>query len=155
VVVAAAPALWVFYAGWLILGLGMAAGLYDPAFASLGRLYGREARGPITLLTLWGGFASTVCWPLSAVMLEAFGWRGVALAYAAIHLFGTLPLVWFFIPRANRPRDTPADRPLPPARLQGTERMIFALIAAMLIMSGLIVVNITTHLLTCSCRRRA
>jgi hypothetical protein len=84
-VIAAAPALWVFWAGWLILGLGMAAGLYDPAFASLGRLYGAEARGAITLLTLWGGFASTVCWPLSAFMLDLWGWRGVAAAYAAIH----------------------------------------------------------------------
>ncbi len=145
-VIAAAPALWVFYLGWLLLGLGMGAGLYDPAFASLGRLYGREARGPITLLTLWGGFASTVCWPLSALMLEAFGWRGVAVAYAAIHLFGTMPLVWFFIPRANRPREAPTDKPLPPARLAGTERAIFALIAAMLVLSGLTVVNVTTYL---------
>jgi MFS family permease len=90
-VIAAAPALWVFWAGWLILGLGMAAGLYDPAFASLGRLYGQEARGAITLLTLWGGFASTVCWPLSAFMLDLWGWRGVAAAYAAITCLSRCP----------------------------------------------------------------
>ena len=69
-----------FWTGWLVLGFGMAAGLYDPAFASLGRLYGRDARSAITALTLWGGFASTVCWPLSTLLLDAWGWRGVAAA---------------------------------------------------------------------------
>lgn len=71
--IAAAPHLSVFWAGWTVLGFGMAAGLYDPAFATLGRLYGTGARSAITLLTLWGGFASTVCWPLSTLMLEAWG----------------------------------------------------------------------------------
>ena len=61
-----APTLPVYLAGWLLIGLGMGCGLYDPAFATLGRLYGAEARPAITTLTLWGGFASTVCWPLSA-----------------------------------------------------------------------------------------
>src|SRR5271170_3653434 len=45
---------------WLILGVGMAIGLYDPAFATLTRLYGREARAAITGITLIAGFASTV-----------------------------------------------------------------------------------------------
>ncbi len=60
VVIGAAPSLPVFLAGWALLGLGMGCGLYDPAFATLGRLYGAEARPAITTLTLWGGFASTV-----------------------------------------------------------------------------------------------
>jgi MFS family permease len=47
-------------AAWIVLGIGMAMGLYDPAFAALTRLYGREARGPITGITLIAGFASTV-----------------------------------------------------------------------------------------------
>jgi MFS family permease len=144
-VVAIAPAIWVFWAGWLILGLGMAAGLYDPAFASLGRLYGAEARSAITLLTLWGGFASTVCWPLSALMLDLWGWRGVAAAYAAIHLFVTLPLVLAAIPREGGGERTaaPAERTV---ALAGHERRVFALMAGMLVLNGLIVVNISTWL---------
>ena len=51
---------------WAVLGVGMAVGLYDPAFATLTGLYGRAARGPITGITLIAGFASTVGWPLSA-----------------------------------------------------------------------------------------
>ena len=51
---------------WLILGLGMGVGLYDTAFAALGRIYGLEARSAITGITLLAGFASTVGWPLTA-----------------------------------------------------------------------------------------
>jgi MFS family permease len=45
---------------WAVLGIGTAMGLYDPAFATLTGLYGRDARGPITGITLIAGFASTV-----------------------------------------------------------------------------------------------
>ncbi len=48
---------------WMVLGVAMAASLYDPAFATLGRIFGAGARSPITTLTLAGGFASTVSWP--------------------------------------------------------------------------------------------
>src|SRR6266513_2189089 len=56
-------------------------GLYDPAFATLTGLYGRAARGPITGITLIAGFASTVGWPLSALLEADFGWRGACLVW--------------------------------------------------------------------------
>jgi hypothetical protein len=87
-----APALPVYLAAWAVLGLGMGCGLYDAVFAALGRMYGHAARGPITNLTLFGGFASTVCWPLSAWLIEAFGWRGACFVYAAVHVCVSLPL---------------------------------------------------------------
>jgi MFS family permease len=59
-------ALPVYWLAWVLIGFGMGTGLYDAVFAALGRMYGSEARGPITSLTLFGGFAGTVCWPLSA-----------------------------------------------------------------------------------------
>jgi MFS family permease len=83
---AAAPTLPFYIAAWLIVGLGMGAGLYDAAFGTLGRLDGRDARAAITTLTLFGGFASTLCWPLSAFLVSTVGWRGACLAYAAIQL---------------------------------------------------------------------
>ena len=64
----------------------------DAVFAALGRIYGRGARGPITNLTLFGGFASTLCWPLSAFMIEQTNWRTACFIYAAIHLLVPLPL---------------------------------------------------------------
>jgi MFS family permease len=107
---ALAPNLAAYIAAWLVIGVGMGAGLYDAAFATLGRLYGHDARAAITTLTLFGGFASTVCWPLSAFMLSTIGWRGACLLYAAIQLAVALPLYLVIIPRGA---------PAPPAPVPG------------------------------------
>lgn len=85
---------------WVFLGIGMAIGLYDPAFATLTRLYGRGARAPITGITLIAGFASTVGWPASAWFEHAFGWRDACLIWAGLNLFAALPLNWLVIPPA-------------------------------------------------------
>lgn len=90
-----APSLPVYLIGWLLIGLGMGTGLYDAVFAALGRMYGADARGAIATLTLFGGFASTICWPLSAFMIEHLGWRLACFAYAAMHLCLMLPLQMF------------------------------------------------------------
>jgi MFS family permease len=87
-------------AAWLLLGIGMTTGLYDPAFATLTRLYGREARSAITGITLIAGFASTVGWPASAWFEHSFGWREACLIWAAVNLFIALPLNWLAIPPA-------------------------------------------------------
>ena len=93
-----------FVLSWLVIGVGMGAGLYDPAFSALTRLYGEGARRAITQLTLWGGFATTVCWPFTALLVERFGWRVTSLVYVAIHLFVLLPMYWFGLPReAEKP----------------------------------------------------
>ena len=76
---------------WLILGLGMGIGLYDTAFAALGRIYGLEARSAITGITLLAGFASTVGWPLTAWGASELGWRETCLAWAAAHIVVGLP----------------------------------------------------------------
>ncbi len=59
-----------YLAVWMVLGVAMAANLYDSAFATLGRIFGGAARRPITALTLAGGFASTVSWPTTHFLLE-------------------------------------------------------------------------------------
>ena len=102
---AVAPTLPLCIAAWLVMGLGMSAGLYDAAFSTLGRTYGQGARQHITTLTLFGGFASTVCWPLSAFFLEHLGWRGTCLAYAAIQLLFSLPVYVFALPREHQARN--------------------------------------------------
>lgn len=91
--------LWVYFAAWLLIGLGMAAGLYDAAFATLGRLFGLTARPLITGLTLFGGLASTVGWPVVAALEAGFGWRATCLVLAAVHLIIVLPLHLFLLPR--------------------------------------------------------
>ena len=83
---------------WLLLGVGMGAGLYDAAFGALGRIYGDAARRPITGITLLAGFASTVGWPLTALGLETIGWRNTCFAWALAHILIGLPLNYFMLP---------------------------------------------------------
>jgi MFS family permease len=103
VLLAMAQGLAMLALAWAVLGLGIAMGLYDAAFATLAGLYGRAARGPITGITLIAGFASTVGWPLSAAMEAALGWRGACLGWAALHLVLGLPLNRLLVPPAPPP----------------------------------------------------
>jgi MFS family permease len=79
-------------ASWLLIGCGMSAGLYEAAFSTLARIYGADARRAITGITLIAGFASTVCWPLSAWMDATIGWRAACWLWAFVHLAVCLPL---------------------------------------------------------------
>ncbi|MDB5415385.1 MAG: major facilitator superfamily permease [Rubritepida sp.] len=88
------------FAAWMVLGLAMSMGLYEAGFATLARLYGKGARSAITGITLLGGFASTVGWPLTAALEAEFGWRAACLGWIAIHLLIALPLN-LFLPRAE------------------------------------------------------
>jgi hypothetical protein len=125
----------------------MGAGLYDAAFATLGGYFGQEARRAITALTLWGGFASTVCWPISAFMVETLGWRGACFAYAALQLALAAPAHWFLLPRA------PVAAPLTaatPAADRGAGRAgpaAFLLLASMVTIGGAIASLFTVHLM--------
>ena len=130
------PTLPVYLLSWGLIGIGMGTGLYDAVFAALGRLYGSHARGPITNLTLFGGFASTICWPLSAFMIDHAGWRMACLIYAAIHLLVALPLQMSVVRRS--PARAPAtntqaeqDRAEAPERIDN-EGLIFTLVALVL-----------------------
>jgi predicted MFS family arabinose efflux permease len=100
------------YAAWALIGIAMGSGLYEAAFAALVRLYGYEARRPITGITMIAGLASTVGWPLTTLLEHLLGWRGACLAWAGLHLALGLPL------NASLPRFTAqADAQEPPGPL--------------------------------------
>src|SRR5712675_2101375 len=103
-----APNRAAYLAAWLLIGAAMAGSLYDPAFATLGRIFGAAARRPITVLTFMGGLASTASWPATHVLLETCGWRGTYLVYAALLALVAAPLHAFALPRT---RAKPAARP--------------------------------------------
>jgi MFS family permease len=88
--------------GWLVAGIAMAACLYDPAFATLFRVAGPSYRRAVTALTLFGGFASTVFWPLSQYLLETRGWRFAFGVHAALNACVCLPLHVVFVPSGER-----------------------------------------------------
>ncbi len=146
-----APALPIYLLSWVLIGIGMGTGLYDAVFAALGRMYGSEARGPITNLTLFGGFASTICWPLSAFMIDHAGWRSACFIYAALHLFLALPLqmsVVRALPDRKATKGAVADpRDATGASRMDNEMLIFGLLAVVLSIAAGIGSIVVVHLL--------
>lgn len=98
---------------------------YDAAFATLAVREPQDTRTAITRLTLIGGFASTLFWPLTGLLSEALGWRGTYLVYAGLHLGLALPLhLWIARSPARTEANALPDRkprpvfaPLAPARV--------------------------------------
>jgi MFS family permease len=86
------------FAAWVFLGIGMSMGLYEAAFATFTQAYGTDARAPITGLTLIGGLASTISWPLSAYVEYQFDWRTVCLMWVGLHILLAMPLNALFAP---------------------------------------------------------
>ena len=81
---------------WAVMGVGMRLTLYDAAFAALARAGGPRARRAMSQITLFGGLASTVMWPVGQALAGALGWRGALGVYALLalvmmFLFRTLP----------------------------------------------------------------
>jgi MFS family permease len=117
VILAAAQGIGGLVLAWTVLGFGIGMGLYDAAFATLSKLYGREARSAITGITLIAGFASTIGWPLSALLLHQFGWRAACLTWAGLNLLLAAPTNWLTIPNQSTPvAQAPAAAELSPAK---------------------------------------
>jgi len=145
------------FAAWCVLGLGMAMGLYDAAFATLVRLHAHAAREPITGITLIAGFASTVGWPLTAYVAEHFGWRASAFVWAALHLCVALPLNLSCIPSVSRSTQRPDGaapnmlQPAPdtssaPQRMRRHERRAFLLLALFAAFTSFVTSAMAAHL---------
>jgi predicted MFS family arabinose efflux permease len=104
--------LLMLWLAWLMLGIGMGLGLYDAAFATLGQLFGAEARGSITSITLMAGFASTIGWPVSAWGVGAIGWRDTCLAWAGAHILLGVPINSLLpLGQSTRPTTSIAQQP--------------------------------------------
>lgn len=98
---------------WTLLGVGMRLALYDAAFASLAVLGGAASKRAMSQITLFGGLASTVFWPLGRWLGDALGWRGALGVYAA------LLLVTAGLHLLTQPAGRPCARPVPAPAADG------------------------------------
>jgi MFS family permease len=138
-----------YLAVWVVLGIAMAASLYDSAFASLGRIFGVGARKPITALTLAGGFASTVSWPATHFLLEAVGWRGTYLVYAVLLACIAAPLHALALPRSRHEAELHAhkDDVPAPAKVLPPHGFTFILVASAFAIYAFVPSGLSAHLL--------
>src|SRR3954465_5260145 len=138
-----------YLASWWLLGAAMSSTLYDPAFATLTRIFGSSARRQITFVTFAGGFASTVGWPATHFLLEHLGWRGTYLTFAAVLVFIVAPLHAFALPRTVAVAPLPAASsstalPVAPMRPEGWP---FILLVAAFALHFFILSGVTSNLL--------
>ena len=136
-----------YFVVWMLLGAAMAASLYDPAFATLGRIFGAKARQPITVLTLAGGFASTVSWPATYALLQPLGWQGTYLVYAALLAFVAAPLHAFALPRTRATHDVAAAAGGASPPVRPTAGVAFVLVVAAFAAYSFVPSGLSAHLL--------
>src|SRR5688572_7128279 len=86
------PSIWMTYAVWAGLGLCMAAILYEPVFAIVGRAFGDadERLRAIATITVMGGLASTAFLPGTTFLVGRLGWQGATIALAMVIASTTL-----------------------------------------------------------------
>ncbi len=150
VAIAHAHSVMSLYAAWALAGVAMAMTLYDAAFATLSQHSGTSYRTALTALTLMGGLASTVFWPLSLKGLEWLGWRDTMSAFALLQIAICLPLHLAFVPRsvsailAGKTSDEYHNGTLPPH----LRRPAFIALGAAFALNGFIVSALTVHLIT-------
>lgn len=141
VLLALATGAWGMAAGWVVIGIAMAFGLYDVAFSTLAVLFGRGARGPITGITLIAGFASTIGWPLTAWIEDAWGWREACLTWAVLHIVLGISVY------ASLPRLRASALPQAPDAAGGeSPRNAIMLLAFVFAAQGVVNSGIGTHL---------
>lgn len=143
---AAAHGVAAYFAAWALLGVGMRLCLYDAAFASLARAAGPGARRPMSQITLFGGLASTVMWPVGHALSGWLGWRGAVLAYGALAL-ATVPL-YLALPRMRyaAPAAAPAQGSSGLARSAGERRLAGVLYAVIAMLTNFLAAGNAAHL---------
>jgi len=135
-----------YYAAWICLGVAMRLTLYDAAFAALARIGGSAARRPIAQITLLGGLASTVFWPLGHVLAELFGWRGALMAYAGFALL-TVPL-HLMLPPAPASRAPAAAGTAPASASRPPDTRAAALLYALIVtFAGVLNAGMSAHMI--------
>ncbi len=146
ILMASAQHLPLFLLAWVIIGIGMAAGLYDALFATLGTCYGAQARSAITGITLVSGFCTAITWPIAALLVNHLGWRGACLAYAAVLLLTIWPLYRHALPAPVIA--TQAPRPLQTAPAAPVNRALYGVLCALFTLGAVLMTAISIQLIT-------
>jgi MFS family permease len=125
--------------------------LYDAAFATLALRVPQGTRLAITRLTLIGGFASTLFWPLTGWLVELIGWRGCYMVFAGLHLAVALPLHGWIAARTRRAAAQPGfvpvhDKPDWPPIQAGHIPRAFWLLGASFALTGIVIAAFGVHM---------
>ena len=132
--------------GWLLIGVAMPMGLYDAAFSTLVSLYRNEARRSIVGVTLLGGFASSLSWPLTAALEAHFGWRAACASWALLHLTIGLAIHTWMLPRVPPMALHPQEPAVEPTQAAVPAVATMWILAGIFTCSGFVFASMATHL---------
>ncbi|MDP3407762.1 MFS transporter [Bosea sp. (in: a-proteobacteria)] len=142
-----------YLAAWVVIGIGHAFSLANVGSVTVAQLMGERTRRVIGLMMLATGLSSTVFWPLTAVLAEAYGWRATWVVFAALQIVIVLP-IYAMIPRlapVAGPSATPAassDSAADGGRVAVAQRRgAFWLVALVFSASGLVSWGLPLHLI--------
>ena len=80
------------YAVWALMGLALAATLYEPAFAAIIGWFSRHRDRALLTLTLAAGLASTIFVPIETALLARMDWRTTLVVLAVFLAVTTIPI---------------------------------------------------------------
>ncbi len=150
-VLGSSQSLWQMYAAWVLIGMSTAGTLYAPAFALITRLYPQDFRARITTLTLLGGLASTVFWPLLTWIVSQWGWRPACFVACALQWCVCAPIHWNKIPRLILPTASHSEHSAKTSAfiqgLDARDRRIIGLLVLYMTCESLVLSAIGAHLL--------
>ena len=137
--------LFIWYFGWTVIGLGMALGLFNAAFAALGRVFGQQAKTIIIRVTLISGFA-TLLWPVTTYLIQSVGWRTMLIFYAIPHLIIWGPLFFLNIPNwvPEHAETNASEQRVIPEKI----KLVFYLLATYAILRSIVGTAISVDILT-------
>jgi predicted MFS family arabinose efflux permease len=142
-----------YLASWFVIGIGHAMSLANVGNVAVAQLMGERTRRVIGLMMLVTGLSSSLFWPLTAILMDAFGWRATLLVFAAMQLFIVLP-IYAAVPRFHGHPAPAAAGTAPASSLEtgrvepGKRRMAFWLTAFAFSASGLVSWGLPLHLIS-------
>jgi MFS family permease len=144
------PGVLALYVVWASLGVCMALTLYEPAFVVVGRAHRDPAARlrALAAVTLVGGLASTVFFPLTGLSVAAIGWRGAVLMLAAVLVastWATRVAVFRHMPAVPNPPTVEHASGIVPDR--GTSSQRFLIITLIFALASLAGAAFTTNLI--------
>lgn len=139
------------YTVWFLMGLAMAATLYEPAFAVVVSWF-RQARDRALLtVTLVAGFASTIFMPIEAWLLTRVGWRMALTMLAVVLAVITIPIHALVLrrgPAVPAPRSGGATGPVPGKTLgEAARTIVFWVLASAFFVSNFATAAVSVHLI--------
>ncbi|MFW1690073.1 MFS transporter [Acinetobacter ursingii] len=136
-----------FFLAWIVIGLGMAIGLYDTLFAVLGNLFGLNAKVAIVSVTLISGFCTTIVWPVQAYAVSLFGWRATCVFGAVLMIIVIWPIYHYALPKPKKIAESSAPQQKNKTNSMSLPKSTYHLISIIFMITSIIMTVMTVQLI--------